>query len=90
VAAPLSTITQAEEVLWKATEMLNAIRGAKDFGDLKLAVTLFIASLDFVVLGDEDLLDLAAKAVVDRGKSVNLALKRKQHESELLGETVSK
>jgi hypothetical protein len=76
--------------------MLNAIHAAKDFSDLKFAVTLFVARIDYV-LGDEDLLDLAASAVLDREKSVkdgltlfNLALTHEQHERELFGETVSK
>lgn len=61
---------QVEDVLWDATEMIDAIRDAKDLNDLKNALIGFIASLDDVVLSDADLLELAAVAVTWQGKSV--------------------
>ena len=61
---------QVEDVLWDATEMIDAVRDAKDLNDLKNALIGFIASLDNVVLSDADLLELAAVAVTWQGKSV--------------------
>jgi len=95
-ALPINT-PQSDEVRKRVHELFSDVYLTKDFGDLKYLVIRFIGIMGQGILSNEDLLALAAGAVMDRGRSMKAALrmfeaayKHEQREAEFWGDVVRK